>query len=307
MGRRVGAWIFSSIVFALSANTAEAQDTKRACISASTEGQTRLQAGKLLAAREQMLACANDECPGVVKARCAERLREIESRTPSIVVRGQSARGSDVIAARLWVDGHLTKLDGRPIRLDPGEHVIAMEAEGLKRIQQTVLLVESEKSRLVLVQFAEPPEAREPSHKDPAATPWDGLSTTAANGSTAPGAAPEVPEPQGIPAGAWILGGVGVAVLGTSTVFLLKAKADFEDLSRRCGKINDIDCPESEREAVASGRLLGLIGLSAGGAALGTAIIWAIAAHSGKPTPHALGIHVEPLAGGVFASTTGRF
>src|SRR5258708_17774735 len=85
---------------------ANAQDVKHECIAASTEGQTLRKDEKLLEARDQILVCARDVCPGIVKSHCARWLTEIEEQIPSIVVRAQNAAGADLTDARLTIDGN---------------------------------------------------------------------------------------------------------------------------------------------------------------------------------------------------------
>ena len=60
------AWVIGGSI------SAHAEDTKRVCIAASTLGQTLRDEGKLVDAREQLLRCSREDCPGVVKAYCAE-------------------------------------------------------------------------------------------------------------------------------------------------------------------------------------------------------------------------------------------
>src|ERR1700729_2803743 len=115
------------VAFALLSPSARAEDTVHVCIAASTAGQTLRKQGKLLAARDQMIACARDACPAIVRSHCARWLSEVDAAIPSVVVRAEDAAAGAAIDARLSIDGRPGKLDGQPVRLDPGEHTLSIE------------------------------------------------------------------------------------------------------------------------------------------------------------------------------------
>ena len=166
---------------------ARADDGVRACIDASTAGQTQRNAGKLLESRQAMIACARDACPPIVRSHCAKWLTEVESMIPSIVVRVQDASGADAVDARVVVDGTPSKLDGKPVLLDPGDHIVAVEGGGGLRQDAHVLLVAGEHARLVTLRLQ---------------APGDTASASKEAGAT-----------QGshhVPAGAWVLGAAGL-------------------------------------------------------------------------------------------------
>ena len=62
------------------ASTARADD-KEQCVAASEQAQTLKDEGKLRAARSQLLACARDVCPGIVRKDCDKWRCE---RTPQL-------------------------------------------------------------------------------------------------------------------------------------------------------------------------------------------------------------------------------
>src|SRR6185295_5001517 len=150
--RRWRTWLLPLACVISGSISARAEDTKRACIAASTLGQTLRDEGKLVDAREQLLRCSREDCPGVVKAYCAEWLADIETQTPSVVVRAMDAAGNDRTDVKTSIDGRPIKLDGKPISLDPGAHIVSVETpEGWRR-DQKVLIVVREKSRLLTIQ-----------------------------------------------------------------------------------------------------------------------------------------------------------
>jgi hypothetical protein len=247
---------------------AYADDVKKECVDAATLGQTRRDEGKLLAARDQMVRCARDECT-VMKSFCARWLTEIEQQIPSVVVRVVDSDGTDRTDAKATVDGRPVKLDGKPTLLDPGEHLLVIEAPSAPRKAQKVLLVDREKSRLINIQL--------PSKKQGQAS-----STPADTG--------------GIPTGVWVLGGIGVAALGTGTYFGLQARSQLEHLKTECSP----DCPEERTKPGRTDALLADISFGVGAAAVVVAIMWAAFTPQDK-APQKTGnatLDVRPVAGG---------
>jgi hypothetical protein len=252
---------------------AHADDVKKECVDAATLGQTRRDEGKLLAARDQMVRCARDECT-VMKSFCARWLTEIEQQIPSVVVRVVDSDGVDRTDAKATVDGRSVKLDGKPTLLDPGEHLLVIEAPNAPRKAQKVLLVDREKSRLINVQL--------PSKKQ-------GASSTAGDSG-------------GIPTGVWVLGGIGVAALGTGTYFGLQARSQLEHLKNDCSP----DCTDAQTKPGRTDALLADVSFGIGAAAVVVAIMWAAFTPQEK-APQKTGnatLDVRPVAGGWAVGTS---
>lgn len=263
------------------APSARAEDTIRACIAASTDGQTLRTQGKLLAARDQMIACARDACPSIVRSHCARWLSEVEAKIPSVVVRAADAAGADAIGARLRIDGRPGKLDGQPVRLDPGEHTVAIENDRGGRKEERVLLVEGESTRLVTLRF--PPAASAPPPKE--------LSPAIA----------ETGRPRRVPPGAWILGGVGLLALGGATYFGLAANGDLDTLKASCSP----HCSDAQTQPGRTDALVFDLLLGAGAAAIVGALVWGLAfpAYAARPAA-ALRFELRPVAGGAITGVT---
>src|SRR6185437_6495341 len=89
---------------------------------------------------------------------------------PSVVLGVQDEQGHDLFDVSVTFDGEplATHLDGRPIDLDPGQHVFRFEAPGRTPVEQRVLLREGEKARQIVVTLASasasapPPVSSEP-------------------------------------------------------------------------------------------------------------------------------------------------
>jgi len=252
----------------VAAPLARADDTVRACISASTEGQGLRNRGSLIAAREEMITCARDACPAIVRTHCATWLSEIEAAIPRLVVRAEDAQGLDATTVTLTIDGKPSKLDGQAVRLDPGAHMVVIDdGKGLRR-EERVLLVQGESSRIVTLRLPAAPKPVTPA--------------TSSSGG-------------GIPLGAWVLGGAGLALLGGATYFGIAAKSELDDLKGLCSP----HCTSSQTQTGRTDALLFDGFLASGAAVLVGAVVWALAFPSRADTPTtALQFGIAPTAHG---------
>jgi len=278
---------FATLATFASPTPARADDTVHVCIAASTQGQTLRKQGKLLDARDQMIACARDACPAIVRSHCARWLTEVDALIPSVVVRAEDASGADVIGARVSIDGQPGKLDGQPVRLDPGEHTVAIESDHAARREERVLLAEGEKSRLVTLRLA--PAVAVASTHDESSASHDPSSHGSARSSH-------------VPTGAWVLGGLGVVALGGATYFGLTANSDLHDLQSTCSP----HCSDSRAQPGRTDAVLFDVSLGVGAAAVAGALVWGLGFPTSKQTStSAARFEVRPVAGG--ALTTFRF
>lgn len=235
---------------------ARADNPKKACVSASMDAQTLRNADKLLEARDKLRVCASDPCPAVVKARCAEWLGEVEPRIPSIILRPRDARGTDVLDATVTLDGQPASI-GKPITVDPGEHVVAAQRAGGAAQESKFLVVDGDKSRVLEITF---PSAAVGTA--PVPTP-----------ASAPASAPS----HGIPLGAWIVGGLGVVSLGASLAFFLSAVNDLNGLRSTCSP----SCTSAQTQSGRTAAFVSDLTLGGGIAGVGVAVVWAIVSHDG--------------------------
>jgi hypothetical protein len=104
-----------------------------ACIQSAEQGETARRAGEILHARELFVQCAARECPTVLRRDCASWLEEADRQIPSVVLGARDGQGHDVADARASIDGTVVRehLDGNPIALDPGSHVVRFERAGV--------------------------------------------------------------------------------------------------------------------------------------------------------------------------------
>jgi hypothetical protein len=146
---------------ARSAAADKAEDAKKTCLSRHEQSQVLRRNNKLTEARATLLACAQDACPGGVRADCVDWLAAVNNAIPSVVVTAKF-RDRDENNVRLTVDDELvtSHLDGVALELNPGVHVFRLELVGQDPIEQQLLLVEGQKNRILAVRFGRPePEA----------------------------------------------------------------------------------------------------------------------------------------------------
>lgn len=263
---------------------AAAQDVKRECVDASTAGQISRDAGELLKARSELLSCARDACPAVVRASCSQWLSDVERQLPSVVIRAIDSAGRDVTEGRARIDDSPVPLDGKPLPLDPGPHVIVVEAPRGARLEKKVLLAAGEQARLIELRAAPPPPRRE-----------------LARVSTLPGAPPPRASSS---VGPWLLGATSLVALGSFSYFAIAAKKELHRLETTCSPA----CPPADSDTGRRDALVADISLGVSLATLTGALTWALldARRVDADTQTARLALVPTQRGGV-ASVSGRF
>jgi hypothetical protein len=194
-------------------------DDKNRCIAASEQGQQLRDSGKYKGARDAFTKCARDACPTIVRRDCTRWLADLTQLWPSVVFGAKDPSGNDRTDVTVSVDGAsmVSTLDGKPVQIEPGEHVFRFETQGFPAVERDLLVRAGEKSRLVVAQFGNPPAA-----PTPAATP--------AGPTPAHADAP-------IPTGVWVFGGLALAAFGAEAFFGisgLNARSSLE--SSPCAK-----------------------------------------------------------------------
>lgn len=256
---------------ATSAPKGPRDESKRACVDASEQGQEMRDRGKLLAARERFQACSAAACPPIVRKDCAGWLADVEERTPTVVLGARDPGGRDLTAVRVLVDGAplVDALEGKAIPLDPGEHRIRYEWAGGAPVEERVVLREGEKRRTVTVQFAAPP---------------------------APAPTPSRP----VPIAPIVLGGVALAAGGAFAGLALSAKSDFDHLQGTCAP----QCAPAQVDPIRVKVIAANVSLGVSIAALGAGAVL-LAVRPSAPAKVAFGI--APTAGGAVGFVGGAF
>src|SRR5512143_3357053 len=143
--------------------TASAGDlTKEECLDAHSRGQDAKEQGKLSLARKLFLTCAQTSCPTLVQGDCARFADDLGRMQPTISFAARDANGADLPDTSVYVDGELvvTRIDGEPHDVDPGNHVVKFTNGGKDQVV-TVVVGSGEKGRTVVGTF-EGPDAPKP-------------------------------------------------------------------------------------------------------------------------------------------------
>jgi hypothetical protein len=298
-----GIAVASATAVALALGSARADGAndseKDQCISAADQGQQLRDDNKYRLARDAFSRCARETCPMLVRRECGQWLHELDEKSPTVVLGAQDSKGNDLTDVKVTVDDapFASTLDGKPVPVDPGEHLFRYEAAGLPPIEEHVVVKSGEKNHVLKVQFRELPSS--PATVDTPAAPATTPLTT-------------------IPLATWVFGGVAVAAFASEAYFGLSGLGDrSSDLgSGGCAP----RCPSSEKSSIQTKFILADVSLGVGLVSAGVATYFFLA--SRRPTatdgasPAASGrgprlaetaIDFAPRPGGGVATVGGRF
>lgn len=263
------AWTAAIVCAAMLVATPRASaDDRKVCIAASEKAQQLRNEGKLLEARDELATCQRPVCPKLVQQDCAQWTSDVLKLLPSIVPSAKDRKGRDLVDVKVSIDGKLVtdKLDGKPVDVDPGVHQVRFEAPGSPAVEERVVARQGEQSRIVTVTLG----AATPDPWTPTPKPETGKSSP--------------------PVLAYILGGVGIAALGTALVIDLGANSDARTLKETCSP----RCEQSQVDDVEQKYLIAGITAGVGGALLigGLVLFFTHGGKDAKPT--ATTWHVSP-------------
>ena len=270
-------WVLGiATALSLSWSHAAIADVTDECIEAHERGQQPRLAGHLQAARKALLTCSRDPCPAVILADCRPWLNTSREEQPSVVFGVHDENGNETSDVRITLDGELltTRLDGGPVDVDPGDHVLRFERGNLAPLEQKLFLRVGERERLVSVSFARA----------------------------------GVPTPDASPRSRWsaaaiVSGLVGTTGLGLFAGFGIAGKLEESHLAGTCRP----NCDASRIDGVRNQYIVAYTSLGVGLVALGISI--GLLARS-PPRSSSAAIHwgIAPLVGGGASATmVGRF
>jgi hypothetical protein len=301
MARRASGRLFLGVLAMLAGVSSHASaqgDNKTVCTDSYVANQKLRREGKLTLAREQLVQCAQESCPGAIKTDCARWLGELEQNIPTIVIDAKGRDGKDTVAVRVFVDGDKVadQLDGRPIPIDPGAHTLRFEHEGANAVEQAVVVQQGVKNRSVIVSFA------------PAAT-----ADPEPNGGT--NQPPPTNGDDGPPvhwAAVAVVGALSLGAFGCFIGFGVTGKNEADELDRTCGE-NAVDpnlrktCTDEQIDPVRTKLIVADVSLGVGIAAAAVAIgliVWNVAAGSSSS---AVNVELGPTVGGAYGGVNVRF
>lgn len=264
-----------------------------ACLSAADKAQQLRDDGKFRGAREQMTICTREVCPGPIKRDCGEWLTQLDATAPTIVLSARDG-GTDITDVNVTMDGAVVseKLDGRPVLVDIGTHTFKFTYQGAEKTQ-TVVISAGQRTRAITAQF--------------------GSESTATPGQNSGGSATVGTEERGGPSALpFIIGGLGVAALGSWAYFGLTGNSERSDMESPTGcKPN---CEQSKVDGVKTDYLIADISLGVGVVALGVATYLFLSPSKPAPKPAAaeepqakIRLDFGPTRGGAAGGISGTF
>jgi len=268
------------------------------------QGRELIRGGQLRRARAALSECARTTCDGFVVQQCRSALMRLEEDTPSVVFVATTPAGDRIVDVSVSMDGEalVSGLDGRSVAVDPGMHEFSFSIGSGEAHREKLLILEGQHNRVISVQLSPAAPA--------AVTPASPPSPPATAATDAP-AAPAPPretaheEAHDPPILAYVVGGVGLAAVGTSFLLAHWAREDNVRLDR-CAP----NCTQDSVDHVRSMYIAADIALGAGVVALGAAT-WLYLSHPGAEQPadtqRAYRFDVRPLASGAFATMRGAF
>jgi hypothetical protein len=141
-----------------SVSVASAGDlTKEECLDAHSKGQDAKEQGKISLARKLFLTCAQSSCPNLVQGDCARFADDLSRAQPTINFAARDSAGADLPDTSVYLDGVLvvTRIDGEPHDVDPGNHTVKFTNAGHDQVV-TVVVGSGEKGRTVVGTFQAP-------------------------------------------------------------------------------------------------------------------------------------------------------
>ncbi|XXX77557.1 hypothetical protein WMF30_02115 [Sorangium sp. So ce134] len=271
---------------------AQGDDEKAACLAKHEEAQVSQQAGRLLEARDALLACARPSCPALLRSDCASWLSAVGREIPSVVISAESKRG-DETDVRVLIDGQpvAEALDGMEIEVDPGKHVFRFELPPHAPIERTLLIREHERGRPVSVFFGERPASAPPPAAHAPSRPPAGV-------RPAPGVRP-------VPIAVYVLGGSALAAAGLFAGFGAAGMAERRSLQEGCAPF----CDDAQVQPVRNRFLIADLSLAAGvGAAISAGLLFwfrPTLPGPGAGQPAAASVELVPVARGALLQLGG--
>jgi hypothetical protein len=248
----------------LGASAWAAPPSKEACISAFDQGQQQKRGGHLREAREKLLVCSQQECPSVVRADCADVLKQVDAAQPTIVLKASDAKGTDLTDVSVDLNGQklASSLDGRAIPVDPGKLSLIFRRAPWQPVTVEAVIAEGEKGRIVSAVLG-PPAAKKEETPRPVT--------------------PTAPAPQrstvgwAVPIGFAVLGVGAIAIGGVTRLSLGSDVDDRKSGPNACAP----NCSQADRDSLSSDLVLAnvMFGVGIGSLAL-AAVSWFVLAPS---------------------------
>ncbi len=275
--QRLAAYLAAAAILAAARADAVGQtSTGPQCASSYEQAQIDRKAGRLRAARDNLLSCSGITCPIWMQKDCQVWLDEVERATPTVVLSAM-IEGEDKTQVRVDLDGKpwLEALSTRAQPLEIGEHVVTFRAQGYPPIEKRIVLSEGDKLKRVRAEFAHP--------KSP--LPLSSASVGAGTPSE---------EARPVPPGVWALGGAAVVSLGVSIALGVSANDEKSRLENTCAP----NCSDADVDGLSNRYTMTNLALGVGIAAAAGAAVWYLVRPPKSPSPPRVGQWTGPRPGG---------
>lgn len=229
-----------AVALACAAGLALAQprdkNANQACFDAFEQTQGARRDGRLIEARDAAIVCSADACPRTISKECVKWVSELQPIIPGLVFDVRLDDDSNITDVAVNLDGKqvLSKLDGKALPVDPGEHSLSFFTPGFPPIETKVVALEGDKARRVQVTF------RKPGERPPIVE--------------APGFRMKRP----VPLATWIVGGLSLATLAVAGVVGLvglSQRGQLESCKPSCDPVRVVNVGKTL--AVADGLFIG--------------------------------------------------
>ncbi|HEX7664001.1 MAG TPA: hypothetical protein VF407_05815 [Polyangiaceae bacterium] len=266
--RRVSPFVVVSVVgssLPLSAPAFAADNDAAACASSYEKAQYLRRDKKLRAAHKELLVCSQTSCPAAVVSDCSSWLAEVEKGTPTVVFDARDSKGNSVADVKVTMDGEplTSKLDGTAIQVDPGNHTFHFEPANGPAGDQSALVLEGEKTRVITYTITGPGagSGSGPVEGPPAGSrsSWNGQKTTAV-----------------------IVGGVGVVALGAGIIFgaMGSSQASSDKNPGGCAP----NCSDDEVSSIKTKLIISDIAIPVGIVGIAAGVVLFLTAPKGEAT-----------------------
>lgn len=254
---------FAAILGAATALASSAGADVGTCLKSAEHAQPLRAQGRLVEARSELIVCGAATCPAAVRKDCAGWLADVEEALPSVILEARDAGGQDLVDVAVFIDDVKvrTSLDGSALAIDPGARRVRFEAPDRLPVEQTVLLRQGERRRVIAVTLSTAGE-RVPAASTFAPPAPSGAATVRAESRP------------GVPVASWVLGGVGVALAGAGLSLWLVGRAEHGELEQTCADAGT--CAHGDIVASRTKLIAGDLLMGAGVLALGAGVIIAL-------------------------------
>jgi hypothetical protein len=262
-----------------------ASERTLSCARSLEQSQRLLNGSHYVAASSEATKGASPSCGEALFDECRKICDELQRATPSVLFAVRDSAGHELSDVTVVVDGesNSAKIDGKPIRVDPGNHEFSFSSIGYMATRQVFLIRAGEQFRefsVVLLRARVAPGVEPPAMAH----------TVSDNGAaTAP------------PLASYVLGGFGVLGLAAFVGFRVAGSSNFDELSRDCKPA----CSVSAVDTVRHEYLISYLGLGVGAAAAAGALTIYFTAPRSKANQTTL--LVSPMADGLGARVAAHF